>query len=107
VPLLGTNLSAGRCAIVEGTQRQTGYGGLSLTISRPGGNQGAAGTRFRAVGHRKGSKELLNTSAGLVPTVFRNKLIVRGRLVQSAESTILRSSLEPGSELDRTKELRA
>jgi hypothetical protein len=32
VPLLGTNLSAGRCAIVEGTQRQTGYGGLSLTI---------------------------------------------------------------------------
>ena len=39
--------------------------------------------RVRAVGHRKGSKQLLNTSAGLVPTVVRNALIVHGRLVQS------------------------
>jgi hypothetical protein len=65
-----------------------------------------ADTRFRAVGHRRGSKQLLNTSAGLVPTVVRKELIVHGRLVQSKEPTILRSSLEPGSEFFRTRELR-
>jgi len=34
--------------------------------------------RVRAVGHRKGSKQLLNTSAGLVRTVVRNELTVHG-----------------------------
>jgi hypothetical protein len=32
--------------------------------SRSGGKQGGTDTRFRAVGHGKGSKQLLNTSAG-------------------------------------------
>jgi len=44
--------------------------------SRSGGNQRGAHSRFRAVDHRKGSKQLLNTSAGLVSTVVRNELIV-------------------------------
>jgi hypothetical protein len=44
------------------------------------------GTRFRAVGHRNGSKQLLSTSVGLVLRLFATK-------------TILRSSLEPGVEL--------
>ena len=30
----------------------------------------------RGVGHRKGGKQLLNTSGGLVRTVVRNELIV-------------------------------
>jgi hypothetical protein len=78
-----------------------------VSDSRSGGNPGGANTRFRAVGHRKVSKQLLNTSAGLVPTVVRNELIVHGRLVQSKEPTTFRSSLEPGSEFFRTRELRA
>ena len=78
-----------------------------VSDSRSGGNQGGAYSRFRAVGHRKGSKQLLNISAGLVRRVVHNELIVHGRWVQSKEPTILRSSLEPGSEFYRTNELRA
>jgi hypothetical protein len=93
---------------VVGTRSlQTGYGGLSLAIRVYGCNPGRLNTRFRAVGHRKGSKQLLNSSAGLVPTVVRNEPIVHGGLVQSKEPTILRSSLDPEFELYRTKELRA
>jgi hypothetical protein len=58
-----------------------------------------ADTCFRALGRGKGDKQLLNTSAGLVPTVVRNELIVHGRLVQCKEPTTLRGSLGPGSEL--------
>jgi hypothetical protein len=118
--LLGTNLSAGCCVMVGGRVRMKNAALIQLLScpanrlrwpvvgdSRPGGNQGGAHTRFRAVGHRKVSKQLLNTSAGLVPTVVRNELIVHGHLVQSKEPTILRSSLEPGLELCRTNELRA
>jgi len=54
----------------------TGYSGLSLAIRVQGIKPGGTHTRFRAVGHHKGSKQLLNTSAGLVPTVVRNELIV-------------------------------
>jgi hypothetical protein len=43
-----------------------------------------AHTGFRAVGHYKGGKQLLNTSAGFVPTVVRNELIVHGRLTVEA-----------------------
>src|SRR6516164_5795481 len=53
-----------------------------VSDSRSGGNQGGAYSRFRAVGHRKGSKQLLNISAGLVRTVVRNEPIVHGHLVQ-------------------------
>jgi len=46
--------------------------------SRSRGKQ-VAHTRFRPVGHRKGSKQLLNTSAGLVRTrLFAMNLIVHG-----------------------------
>jgi len=40
---------------------------------------------FRAVGHRKGSNQLLNTSVGLVRTLVQNELTVHGRLVTSKE----------------------
>jgi hypothetical protein len=64
---------------------KTGYGGLSLTIRV----QGWADTRFRAVGHHKGGKHLLNAawgSAGLVRTVVRNELIVHGAVLSSGSA---------------------
>jgi hypothetical protein len=77
---------------------QTGYRGQSLAI-RVHGYQEAAEPNFRVVGHRKGGKKLLNTSAGLVRTVVHNELIVHGRPVQSKEPTILRSSLGPANSM--------
>ena len=87
-----------------------GCRGLSLAVRVQGATKVGAHTRFRAVGHRKGSKQLLNTSAGLVRTVVRNELIVHGAVSSSGFQrtndhseffrTIIRSSL-------RTTELRA
>jgi len=55
--------------------------------------------KYRAVGHRKGCKQLLSTRAGLAPTLLRLFATTdRGcRLVQSKELTIIPSSLEPGN----------
>jgi hypothetical protein len=66
-----------RCAERFLTCLQNGYGGLSLTI-RVQVVIKVAHTRFRAVGHRKGGKQLLNTSAGLVRTVVQNELTMHG-----------------------------
>jgi hypothetical protein len=82
--------------------------------SRPGGNQGAAGTRFCAVGHRKGSKQLLNTNAGLVRTVVRNEGVVNAAVLSSGSvqnqhsfgvlwNQVL-SPVEPKNSVHRTRE---
>jgi hypothetical protein len=77
-------------------------------LELPEGKTGRADTHFRVVGHRKGGKQLLNTSAGLVGTVVRNELNRARSFVQSEEPTIPRSSLEPGgSKFFRTRELYA
>jgi hypothetical protein len=68
-----------RCAEQLLTCLQAGYGWPVVGDSRSGGKQGGLTPVFRAVGHRKGSKQLLNSSAGLVRTVVRNELIVHGR----------------------------
>jgi hypothetical protein len=64
--------------------------------SRSEGKQGGLTAVVRGVGHRKGGKQLLNTSAGLVRTVVRNELIVHGAAPSSGHSeffrTIIRSS---------------
>src|SRR5262249_37853792 len=60
----------------------------------------------KRINHRKGGKQLLNTSPGLVRTVVRKELMVHGRLVQSKDSTMHRISLEPVSAFLRTRELR-
>ena len=72
-----------RCAERFSTYLQTGYGGLSFAIRVYGAIQSRLTPVFRAVGHRKGSKQLLNTSAGLVRTVIRNELIVHGAVPSS------------------------
>jgi hypothetical protein len=46
-------------------------------------------SRFRAVGHRKGGKQLLNTSAGLVRTVVRNEGVVNGDEERCADCSAL------------------
>jgi hypothetical protein len=58
---------------------------------------------FRPVGRRKGGKQLLHTSAGLVRTVVRNELIVHCAMPSSG---CIRSSLEPSFGVLRTSELR-
>jgi len=93
-----------RCAERFSTYLQTGYGGLSFAIRVYGAIQSRLTPVFRAVGHRKGSKQLLNTSAGLVRTVVRDKLDparVRCRRLLPKELTLIRSSLEPGNSMPR------
>jgi hypothetical protein len=49
-----------------------------VSDSRSGVTKGRLTAVVRGVGHRKGGKQLLNTSAGLVRTVVGNELIVHG-----------------------------
>ena len=67
--------------------------------SRSEGNKVGAHSRVHAVGHRKGSKQLLKTKRGLVRTVVRTELIVHvavsAVVLVPKELTVIRGSLEP------------